>query len=135
MKFQAYIAVFGSEQVVHAIHKGTNVPGADIRQYEKVTAQVSPTGLDKPWGWKTARTTITGDLDHGLQDLLSGYKEIFPAVAKYREPTTYVSLVLIAQHEEGDQPRGVFLSHSTVALLDKLGAGFDYDVVQMMHGS
>jgi hypothetical protein len=130
MRVEAYLSIGSDERTIRAIHEETNIPHASIRSYPKAKAQWSVTGEDNPWGWGTAPIPIDIDNpDDGLKALLAMYRPIFSIVKKYRGPKTAITLQMVTRYRQGEDPRGLYLSAETIALLNELGGALDNDAV------
>lgn len=93
----------------------------------------SPTSNECWWNWETQHSKIDVDQpDEGLQELLFRYKPIAPILNKFCGPEVDVYLEVVTEYQQGEQPRGLYLSRETISLLSEFGAALDNDVV--VHG-
>jgi hypothetical protein len=126
MKIEAYIRVVSHESAVGAIHSETNLPGATMKQLKARKGN----GNSFWWNWETARTAIDSDTpDEGLRILLSKHRSVFPVIRKQSGPECDIYLEVVTEYQKGDEPRGLYLSSETIALLNELGAALDNDVI------
>lgn len=132
MRYLAYIGFMGDETDVRSIHEESQLVGATLKQYTKLKAEYSPTQRNAPWGWQTVYYEITVDPDKGLQQLLTKHQSLLPILAKYSKFDSDTYVVIVAQYDEGEVARGIFLSSSTISLLAKFKADLLIDTVQVM---
>lgn len=104
-----------------------------MEHLEKVSEAVSPTGKRAPWSWRSERVSVsTEDPGKDIRDYLSEHCETGLAIARQNHENSYACLTLITQYDEGEMPRGIFLSSDTIALLSEYRLAFDLDVVQLI---
>jgi hypothetical protein len=118
LRIQAYLRILSNEATIRAFHSETNLPHASIKLRKS-----------QCWTWQTERVPI--DLenpDDGFKALLLAHRPIFPIFKKHQGPETDIYLEVITQYEKGEEPRGLYLSAETVALLSEMGGAFDNDV-------
>jgi hypothetical protein len=126
MRIYAYIRVLGDEARIGAIHAQTNLPKASIK---RLKADRGIAGEEKWWNWETERTLLQPDRpDEGLKLLLQAHASIFPIIKKHRAETD-IYLELVTHYDEGEEPKGLYLSAETVQLLSELGGALDNDVI------
>jgi hypothetical protein len=124
MHIYAYIRVLSNETTIRALHNETNVPRANIEQLK------ARGGEDELlWNWQTEQVPIDVDNpDDGLNKLLRSYRAYFPTIRKTQAQEADIYLGVVAHYEKGDEPRGLYLSAETVALLSEMGGALDNDV-------
>jgi hypothetical protein len=127
MHIEAYLRVLSDEDRIHSIQEETNLPNARIKPLK---ARRGDSTKDVWWNWQTERIAIDVDNpDEGLKTFLEAHRAIFPIIKKYRGPDADIYLEVVTKYEEGEEPRGLFLSAETIDLLSELGGSFDNDVV------
>jgi hypothetical protein len=131
MRIEAYLRVVGDEVAVRAIHAETNLPNASTK---RLKARRDASEEEMWWNWQTARVLIEAeDPDAGLRALLQAHRPIFPIIKK-NQGETDIYLEVVTQYDEGEEPKGLFLSAETVQLLSEMGGALDNDVVVTVAG-
>lgn len=69
-----------------------------------------------------------GDPDKGLNELLRAHRSIFPTLKRHAGPEADVYLEVVTRYQEGEEPRGLYLSAETIELIGEMGGAFDNDV-------
>jgi hypothetical protein len=122
---QAYLRVHGDESMIRAIHEEAALPHASIKQLKAKRGA----GHDHWWDWQTERVSLNiDDPDGDLKSFLIAHRSIFPTIKKYRDSEVEVYLEIVTKYEESEEPRGLYLSAKTIALLGELGGALDNDV-------
>ena len=126
MRIQAYLRILSTEATIRALHGEAGVANASITE-TKARRREGDDGVW--WNWQTQQVPIDIDNpDDGLRELVLAYKPIFPIIKRYQGPDTDVYLEVVTRYEQGEEPRGLYLSAETVLLLSEMGAAFDNDV-------
>jgi hypothetical protein len=126
MKMKAYIRVVSHQSAITAIYEETSLPGATMKQLKAKRGD----GTSSWWNWQTEWVLIDSDSpDEGLRGLLSKHRPIFPAIRKHSGPECDIYLEILTEYRRGEEPRGLYLSSDTIALLNELGAALDNDVI------
>jgi hypothetical protein len=132
MQIEAYLRILSDEDTIRAIEEETRLPDASIKELK---ARRGERGEAMWWNWETPRTLIDIDNpDDGLSALLLAYRPIFTIVRKHHGPQTDVYLEVVSKYEEGEEPKGMYLSTQTIQLLSELGGALDNDVVITLAG-
>jgi hypothetical protein len=130
MRIKAYLRVLGDQVTIGAIHQQAYVGDASVKEPK---ARKRPTSNECWWNWETQHSNIDVDQpDEGLQELLFRYKPIAPILNKFCGPEVDVYLEVVTEYQQGEPPRGLYLSRETISLLSEFGAALDNDVV--VHG-
>jgi hypothetical protein len=133
MRIKAYLRILSDEDTIRAIGNETRLSNASIKQLKTRRGVV---GEEMWWNWETAPTPIDIDNpDDELRALLLAHRAIFPIIKKHQGPATDVYLEVVTQYEEGEEPRGLYLSAETVLLLSEMGGALDVDAVPSVHNS
>ena len=126
MRIYAYLRILSNETTIRALHNETDISQASIQQLK---ARRGTVGDDRWWNWETERVPIDNDNpDDALRALLLAHRPIFPIIKKHQGPETDIYLEVVTQYEQGEEPRGLYLSAETVLLLSEMGGAFDNDV-------
>jgi hypothetical protein len=81
------------------------------------------------WNWQTRQVSIEAvNIDGKLRELLLSHRTIFPMIKRVSDLGADVYLEVVTQYDQGESPRGLFLSAETVLLLSEMGGAFDHDV-------
>jgi hypothetical protein len=132
VRIEAYLRILSDEATVRSIHTEANLPNASIK---RLKARRGASDEELCWNWQTARTPIDADNpDDGLRALLQTHRPMFPIIKKHQGPETDIYLEVVTQYEEGEEPRGLYLSAETVQLLSEMGGSLDNDVVVTVAG-
>lgn len=85
------------------------------------------------WIWRTKYVSVTSGFPEDiLRDFLASHKYVLPVIDRYRSQLEGISAYIIAQYDEGDEPRGYSFSEDTVRLLAEFGASLEIDAVRLM---
>jgi hypothetical protein len=126
MRMQAYLRILSNEATIRALHDEAHIPLASIKQLKARRGNV---GDDMWWNWQTQRVSLDIDNpDDGLRTLLLDHKLIFPIIKRHQGPKTDIYLEIVTRYEEGEEPRGLYISAETVSLLSEMGGALDNDV-------
>ncbi len=125
MRISAYIRILSDEATIRRIKEEADVPDAAVAQLKAKRGS----GKEKWWNWQTPRVDLDiKDVDAGVNRLLSNHRSMFRVAQKYKGPETDVYLEIVTCYEKNEEPRGLYLSPATVALLSELGGALDNDV-------
>ena len=126
MRIHAYLRILSTEATIRALHSETEVAHSSITETK---ARRGERGDGVWWNWQTPQVPIDIDNpDDGLRELLLTHKPIFPIIKRHQGPETDVYLEVVTRYEQGEEPRGLYLSAETVQLLSEMGGAFDNDV-------
>ncbi|MGC1903707.1 MAG: hypothetical protein WA715_07805 [Candidatus Acidiferrum sp.] len=126
MQVYAYLRVLSDETTIRSLHSETNVPNAATKPTKARRGEGDESVW---WNWQTRQVSIEADnLDDGLRELLLSHRAIFPMIKRVSDLGADVYLEVVTQYDQGESPRGLFLSTETVLLLSEMGGAFDLDV-------
>jgi len=77
----------------------------------------------------------SGFPEDALRDLLVAHKHLIPVIDKHRRHLTEIGAFIIAQHDDGEDPRGHSFSQEIIKLLAEFGASLELDVVTLMEST
>jgi len=125
MRISAYIRILSDEATVRRIKDEANISDASVVQLKSKRGS----GEERWWNWQTPKVVIDVDnADAGVNALLSDHRSMFRVAQKYKGPETEIYLEMVTHYDKSEEPRGLYLSAATIALLTELGAALDNDV-------
>jgi hypothetical protein len=131
MRFTIYLGVTGDEQTIASFHSELQLPGSETRALTPKDRPQSGQGIR--WAWRTRYIPVTsGFPEDALRDLLLAHKHVLPVIGKHRPHLTEIGAFIIAQHDDGEEPRGYSFSQDMIKLLAEFGASLELDAVKLM---
>ncbi len=128
MRFYVYLGVTGDERTIASLHSELHLQDSETRALKHLRHNG-----DTQWIWRTRYIPVTSIFpEDALRDLLVTHKHLLPLIDRYRSQLEGTSAFIIAQCDEGDQPRGYSFSEDTVRLLAEFGASLEIDTVMLM---
>jgi hypothetical protein len=125
MRISAYIRILSDEATIRRIKAEANISDAAVVQLKAKKGS----GDERWWNWETSKVDIDVDnVDAGINALLSNHQSMFRVAQKYKGPETEIYLEIVSRYGKGEEPRGLYLSPPTIALLGELGGALDHDV-------
>lgn len=131
MRFQIYLGVTGDERTIASIHSELQLAGSETRAL--TPKRQPPADPNVRWIWRTRYIPVTSNFpEDELRDLLLAHKRVLPVIDKYRSRLAEIGAFIIAQYDEGEEPRGYSFSPDTMKLLAEFGASLEVDAVRLM---
>lgn len=126
-----YLGVTGDQRTIASLHSELQLSGSETRPLTPKDRPQSSQGVR--WIWRTKYTPVTsGFPEDALRDFLVAHKQVLPVIAKYRPHLSEIGAFIVAQHDDGEEPRGYSFSEDTIKLLAEFGASLELDAVKLM---
>ena len=129
MNSQIYLGLLGPEKLVKDFAKKASLSGAVICE---LGSKIKESNTPKQWLWRTARrSTYTSYPEDSILPILREHEILLRDFNRLRH-ASHACVTLICQFEEGESPRGIFLSRETIEVLANFGAELNVDTVSIM---